>query len=263
MTRAFHAVTALAIVAVPVWGWFTGAWSGGTTLLVYWFENVAGSALIVARMLIHRRLAPRRGHFRYRGPSSGRSTGARRESFVAGYATTSFAFTAVHGVFLGAILLLLDANGKGDLAAVDWRSVGAGCLIVFTFLALDFVVDLTSLRQWSFWKLEQTANYGLGRIIVVQFTLIFGFFGIAITSAPTALFGTFVVLKTLFALSTVLPQYQPKAAPKWLSRLMNRVPVRGPQVRPGETFEEFWAKDQADEVARRAANDEPWTAARR
>ena len=255
MTSVFHVVTALAIVAVPAVGWFRGDWSGGTILLIYWFETLAGSVLILARIAAHRRLTPRYGHFRYQGPNSGRAP--RRNSFASGFALISFAFTAAHGVFLAAILLLLNHNGNGDLAGVDWRAVLTGCLIVVTLLVLDFLFDLVNLKQWSFWQLEQTANTGLGRVIVVHMTLIFGFIGIAVTSAPAALFGTFVVLKTMAALSTVLPQYQPKVAPKWLSRLMNRVP----NVHPGETFEEYWAKDQADEAARRKRNEEQWTAA--
>lgn len=38
--------------------------------------------------------------------------------------------------------------------------------------------------------------------------------------------------------------------------MMNRVPnVRS---RDGERFEEFWAKDRADEADRRRRNEEPW-----
>ena len=257
MTRSIHLLTLLAVIAVPVIGWFVDDWSGATTLLVYWFENVAACLFIAARGLIHRRLTPRRGHFRYEAPSGDRRS-SQRSSFMSGFVVTSLAFSVAHGVFLGAIIFLLDHNGEHPLAEVNWRSVELGCTTVLIFVVIDFIVDLLSLRRWSFRELEQTAYLGLGRIVVVQLTLIIGFVGIAVTDAPTALFGTFVVLKTLFALSTALPQWEPVVAPHWLSRVMNRVP----NVHPGERFEDQWAEDRADEAARRDRNEQPWVSGR-
>jgi hypothetical protein len=40
---------------------------------------------------------------------------------------------------------------------------------------------------------------------------------------------------------------------------MNRVP----NVAKGERFEDQWAKDQAQESARRERNEQPWVAGRR
>lgn len=256
MTRFVHPLTLLAVIAVPVAGWFVDDWAGGTTLAVYWFENIATCLFISAQIVVHQRWNPRRGHFRYTAPKGG--SGSTRTSFVKEFLVTSLAFSAAHGVFLGVILFLLDHNGEGDLADVDWRSVGVGCLSVSALLTFDFVVDLLSLRQRSFLQIEQTANRALSRVIVVHLTLIFGLFGVAMTGAPNALFGVFVVLKALFTLSSVLPQWEPDAAPAWLSRVMNRVP----NVHRGKRFEEVWAADRADEKARRIRNDQPWGGAR-
>jgi hypothetical protein len=57
----------------------------------------------------------------------------------------------------------------------------------------------------------------------------------------------------------VVPQWEPAVAPKWLSNIMNRVP----NVHPGKKFEDFWAKDRADERTRRERNETPWVAGRR
>jgi hypothetical protein len=130
--------------------------------------------------------------------------------------------------------------------------VRLGCLYVLTALAIEFAVDLLGLRRWSFWQIEQTANRSLGRVVVVHLTLVLGMFAAAMTDF-SALFGVFVVLKTLYALSMALPQWEPATAPDWLSRVMNRLP----NVRPGERFEDAWAKDRADEVGRREKNEEP------
>lgn len=260
MSRIPHVLAVLAVLAVPFIGWFVEGWSGGTTLAVYWFETVAGCLLVSLRVLLHQRWKPLYGHFGYHASVSYRSsdrTRRRRQfaSFVGGFTVTTMAFCAVHAVFLGTAILLLQQNGKGALARIDWDSVATGCLIVFAFLVVDFAVDLLSLRTWSFWRIEQLANRGLSRVIVVHLVIVLGFIGVALTDAPDALFGVFVVLKTMASLSFVLPHYEPATAPAWLSGLMNRVP----NTHPGERFEDFWAEDHADEVARRERNERPWS----
>ncbi|MGV0741951.1 DUF6498-containing protein [Mycolicibacterium sp. XJ870] len=265
-TRIVHALTTLAVITVPVFGWFAQDWSGGTTLAVYWFETAAACLFILARIAIHQRRSPRRGHFRYNapGPDGGtqlmstvkgvRRRGAQQSSFMASFAVVSLSFCAAHGVFLGVILMLLNHNGVGHLAEIDWRSAGFGCLYVLLFLAIDFLVDLISLGRWPFWQLEQTTNHAIGRVMVIHLTLLIGFVGIAVTGAPDTFFGVFVVLKTLSSLSFALPQWTPSQPPKWLSGIMNRVP----NVHPGERFEEFWAAERDEEKQRRDANEQHW-----
>ena len=82
-------------------------------------------------------------------------------------------------------------------------------------------------------------------------------FGAVMTDA-SALFGVFIVLKTLNALSMALPQWEPTTAPTWLSRMLNRLP--NPQG--GQDFEDAWAKERADEAARRVRNEQPWARVR-
>lgn len=257
MTRFVHPLALLGVIAVPILGWFVEDWSGATTLAVYWFETVATSALIVARIVLHRRWSPRRGHFRYRAPSTkGRTT--QSNSFLSGFALVAFAFSGAHALFLGIILFLLHRNDADRFAEIDWRSVGFGCLSVAVLLGFDFLVDLRTLRRWSFWQIETTANRALGRVVVVHLTLIFGLLAIAVTGVPNSFFGVFVVLKSMAALSAVLPQWEPATPPAWFAALMNRLP----NVHPGKRFEEFWAEDRADETERRERNEEPWVRSR-
>ena len=61
VTRIVHLLSLLAVNAVPAAGWFIADWSAGTTLVVYWFETVAASLFVVARIVVHQRLSPRRG----------------------------------------------------------------------------------------------------------------------------------------------------------------------------------------------------------
>lgn len=255
-TSRLQLFNALGVIAIPALGWFTLHWSGATTLVVYWVENVATCLLVTARIAVHRRWTPKYGHFRYGAPQA---NGSANQSFLAGFALISLAFCAAHGIFLGAILGLLAHNRAPALQLLDlnWRSIGWGCLCVLLFLTLDFLLDLTNLRRWSFRDVEEIANIGLGRIMVVHLTLLLGFAGIAATDAPSTLFGVFVVLKTLAALSAVVPQWEPERPPRWLSNLMNRVP----NVHPGERFEDFWVQDQARERERQRRNEQPWRTA--
>lgn len=250
--NALRGLTAVAVNVVPAAGWFLDEWSAGTTLAVYWFENVAACLLIAIRIAVHRRLSPRRGHYRYQAPSTKRGS-AQSGTFLGGFLVTSLVFSAAHGVFLGFILFMLNKKGDVLLAAIDWRSVGAGCLLVFVFLIVDLCADLPRLRSWPFLRIEQLANQGLGRVVVVHLTLIFGLLAVVLTDAPSALFGVFVVLKTLYALAQVLPQWNPETPPSWMSRLMNRLP------NPGDTFEEQWTQGRAAEAQRRDGNEQLWT----
>lgn len=261
-----HLISVLGVIGVPVVGWFGRDWAGGTTLAVYWFETVAACLFILGRIALHRRWAPRRGHFAYNASGhagtrvrytvNGRTRGGGPPaSYLSSFALISLSFCAVHGVFLGIVLFLLNHNGVGHLAQVDWRSIGFGCLSVLAFMTVDFLVDLISLRRWPFRQLEQTGSQALSRVIVVHVTLLIGFVAIAVTDAPASFFGVFVVLKTMAALSTALPQWKPTHPPAWLSDALNRIP----SATPGKRFEEAWADEQTEERQRLAANELPWT----
>ena len=248
-----HIVAAAAVVAVPLLGWFTQHWSGATTLVVYWFETAAGCGFIALRILLHRWWSPRRGHFRYRPPSEGRRV-HRSGTFLSGFVVTSGVFTAAHALFLAVILYMLSRDPTDRFAHLDWSAVRLGCLCVVAIMTLDFAIDLTTLRRWSFSALEQTAQRGLSRVIVVHLTLIFGMAAIALTGVSSSLFSVFIVLKSMAALSASVPQWEPARAPAWLSRFLNRVP----NAHPGERFEDHWARDRDAERSRRDGNEQPY-----
>jgi hypothetical protein len=50
--RLLHSVFQLAVTAVPAAGWFVQNWSAGTTLVVYWFETVAGCLLVLVFLVV-------------------------------------------------------------------------------------------------------------------------------------------------------------------------------------------------------------------
>jgi len=253
--RLLPSLVLFAAALVPLSGWFFGDWSGASTLVVYWVETMLICLFAWARIRLHQRRAPRYGHFRYVPPES--PAGAQTGSFATGFLTRAVAFSIGHGVFLVAALLVLARSGHPDIAEVDWRDVGIGCLSIAALLAIDFLVELPTLRRWSFRQVELSAQRGLSRMAVVHLTLILGLAAIALTDIPDAIFGVFVILKTLAALGGAFPQWESTAPPRRLARLMNRLPGAGPGIR----FEDAWAADQGREQDRRERNEEPWAIA--
>jgi hypothetical protein len=243
--------------AVPAAGWFFGSWSAGTTLGVYWFENVVASLLIGARIALHRKWSPCRGHTHYQ-PRDKERRGAQR-SFLQYFLTTSLVFSVAHGFFLGMIIFVLTANGHGDEVGLNGRELATGCGLVAAMLVGDFAFDLRRLRAQPFAWLERQAEGNLGRVVVVHLSLIFGMAAVAFTGANKAFFGVFIGLKTMADLSMRLPQWNPARPPAWLCRIMDRVPNAQAGKNKGrpQTFEEFWIADKADEIARLAANERP------
>lgn len=126
---------------------------------------------------------------------------------------------------------------------------------VLLFRAFDFLVDLRGLRGRPFLWIEPVADRNLARAVMVHLTIVFGMLGVALTGATRAFFGVFVALKTLNDLSAVLPQWNPATPPRWMCGAMERLP----NAHPGQTFAEFWARDQEEEErARREGNEQPW-----
>jgi hypothetical protein len=253
--KVFQFLALLGVNAVPALGWFVEGWSAGTTLAIYWFENVAACLFIGLRIFLHRRWHPCRGHFRYQARRQGQGPRPAPAPFLGNFLQLSLVFSAAHGFFLGMLLFLLNHNGKVAIAEVSWPEMRIGCGNVLLFLAVSFLADLRGLAQRPFAWVERLADWNFGRIIVVHLTLIFGMFAVAMTGATKAFFGVFVVLKTMADLSAVIPQWQPKTPPRWLSNMMNKVP----NAHPGEKFEDFWVKDNTEEETRVAANEQPWT----
>ncbi len=116
---------------------------------------------------------------------------------MSSFTAVSLSFCAAHAVFLGAIILLLDPS---TVSIISPKSIGAvrgfGCISVLAFLTLSFVVDLFSLRRWTFRRPEQTASQVLSRVMVVHLTLSHRVCRDRHHRRTGYIFGVFVVLKT-------------------------------------------------------------------
>ena len=253
--RLTQLLTLLGLNSVPAIGWFVGGWSAGTTLGLYWIESVLSGLLFGAKVLLHSRVNPRRGHFDYRvREGTNRSNGG---TYLSAFFPILLIFTAAHGFFLAMLVFLLTHNGKGAEIELNWEELWKGSLIMAGLLVFNFLLDLPGLKKRSFLWAESQGDRLLSRVFVVHITLIFGMAAVAFTGVTRSFFAVFVVLKTMADLAGILPQWNPKEPPKWLCTLMDKVPNAN-KSHANETFAEFWKKDNVKENNRKVFNEEPW-----
>ena len=215
--------------AVPLAGWFLGGWSSGTTLALFWFENLLLTLFIAVRVAAHWRATRKRGH---------------EKGFLTNFLVVSIGFTVGHGVFLALVLglLLPDSVNRADLlSGVQWMLAAQ---------TASLVLDLWFLAGWPFAEIRARTNWMLGRVVMVHLSVLLGMFLYAAMDQPWWFFSVFVTLKALLDISGLLPRWQPKESPAWLSSAMDSI---GPAHPSKETFAEYWrrqSKQEADADAR-------------
>jgi hypothetical protein len=257
--RGRHFLTALGLNAVPAAGWFAGDWSPGTTLLLYWLETLLATLLLTARISLHRRLSPSRGHWEYQAPprhdAKGRRVyGGNGSTFLVSFLVPSLVFTAAHGVFLFAFGGLVLARSLTPDRIVDPENLLTGLAGIAFFQVLDFLLDLHGLRERPFHWIERLSLLNMARVVLIHLAIIGGM-GAAVFFGTRAFFSVFIGLKTLWDCGSCLPPWKPGTPPRWFSAIMNR--IKGPND-DGTTFEEFYAQGDDEKVARRERNERPF-----
>jgi hypothetical protein len=252
-------ITALGLNAVPAAGWFFGEWSAGTMLVLYWLETLIGTLLVGVRIVIHRRLRPSKGHWDYKAPEGQQQKQtSNRSSYLTAFLVPALVFTVAHGVFLVALggMMIAKKNLSPEIT-IDGHNLLAGFLGILLFQVIDFFVDLIGLRDRPFAWIERLGQVSLSRVIVIHLTIIGGMAAVMFTGANRNFFGVFIFLKTLLNLSLVVPQWQPKTPPVWLSNLMDRI---GSPKYKNTSFSQFWKQTDEQEAARVARNEKPMEA---
>jgi hypothetical protein len=245
--------------AVPVAGVFLAGWDGPTALTLYWWENLVGSLLIALRILVHRMLTRKRGHWRLqlslaahnerggvgrapqgRAPQEGRgASGARPGSFFGEFLAAGLAATAVHGLMLWVVVRrLLDEGPEAE-------QLRAGVLAVAGFQVLGLAVDLVGIRDRPFSWIRKIAETGVQRVTLVHLVVIIGWWVSLERGGLDGFFGPFAVLKALAELGTALSilgvNVYTEEAPGWLTATMQRIaPGRG-------DFAEYWRGRREEE----------------
>lgn len=211
MARLLRLLSLLGVNAVPAAGVFLSGWSSATALVLYWWENFFGSLLIAARIVVHRRVTRKRGHY------GGARTAAPRASFLAGFLSEMLLFTTAHGMFLAVILFFLSQQ-QGAAAGVNRTELEEGLVGMTGFLLAGLSIDLVGLRERPFAWLKHIADVALGRMLVVHLTIIFGGAAYAYFEQPRTFFGVFIGLKVLLDLawwSAGQEKPVPDEAPRW------------------------------------------------
>ena len=250
-------ITALGLNAVPAAGWFLGDWSAATMLVLYWLETLIGTLLVGVRIVLHRRFLPSKGHWSYRAPQGQQQqqpTG-KKSTYLAAFLVPALVFTLAHGIFLAVLGAMMIA--KENLSAeirIDPHNLLAGLAGIVFFQVIDFVVDLIWIRTQPFAWIERLGQVTLSRVIVIHLTIIGGMFAVMFTGANRNFFGVFIFLKTMLNLSLVIPQWQPKTPPAWLSNAMDRI---GSPKYKNTNFSQFWKQTDDEETARVARNEKP------
>jgi hypothetical protein len=220
-------IDALAGNAVALWGLVHGAWTLGSLLVFYWLTNLLNTAFIGARIVLHRRLTRKRGHWM--------GTGIGSRTFLADFVTVNLVFTMAHGIFVGAfVFFILPLAPSAD-------ELRRGVLVLLGVMTTTLAMDCVTIRQQPFAWIRRRADLALGRMLVVHLGLIAGVFVLALTERPASFFAGFVILKLLLDVGTALPRNdrlpgEPPRYVRWARKL----------GKPGE-FDAAWRQAAEDE----------------
>jgi len=157
--KATRLATLLGINAVPGLGYLLAEWSDATVLILYWWETLFSAILLTLVVAMYRRQT--RG-----SPDAPKDADYKRLRSKA--LNPTFVFTIAQAYFLGAALVL--AFGWPLPIAGLW----GGLAEMSAFLVIDRAIDLVGLRERQFSWIEGLAGRGVSRMIVMQFTVIFG-----------------------------------------------------------------------------------------
>jgi len=214
LQQLFRIAQLIGLNAVPGFGFFARDWSAGTVLALYWFENLAGTLLVAARIDIHRRLTHKRGHYtsrKTRAITVTTGSGTRTiATILPAFLVTGLVFTLAEGIFLVFIL------GKlGESEAIRGADLREGAKFVTGLLLAGFALDLIGIARRPFFWIHRLSDRMLSRVFVVFVTIFVGIPAIAFFDAPQAIVAVFMALKTCIDIASELPESQTGEAPQW------------------------------------------------
>ncbi len=255
----------LGINGVPAFGLFGAGWSPATVLAVYWWETLLTSLLLGLLIARHRQLTRKRGHYREQLQTNvtvQSGTGEKRQhkfgSFLSEFLTVSLFFTFVHGVFLAFILFMVGpraSGGNGTDLGVDRGDLKTALAAIALLAVLGLAIDLVHVGDRPFAWLRKRSEGVIGRVMLIQMSIILGMVFLAERDEPMAFFSVFLGLKLMADIGAYLPQWDPKEPPGCLTAVMNRI-GRGDGGPKGEDFAAYWNRTDSEKAAREAADEE-------
>ncbi|HKE48651.1 MAG TPA: DUF6498-containing protein [Rhodanobacteraceae bacterium] len=220
---------ALLINAVPLVGVLRYEWSAINVLVLYWFENLLIAVCTCIRIAVHRRLTRKKGYWRTNQLGIEVNDKPMQTGLLGEYAVGAFVFTGAHGVFVGAITLILHQNFPDQaLWQISFDQVVRGAGIIAAMLGIELAVDLSHIRYRSYAWMRAYVDGRMGRIIVLHLTIIFGMFGMAMTESPMWILYILIGLKTLTDVGSAAGRGTPASSepvppPAWTLRLADRI----------------------------------------
>ena len=200
----------LLINAVPIVGVLRYEWSATNVLVLYWFENLMIAIATSIRIVAHRMLTRKRGHWR-RGAIGGISVNDKpmKSTLLTEYAIVAFVFTLAHGLFVGVIAFMLTRNHPDDpMWQFSWTQLVRGIAAIGVMMSVELIVDIATMRSRPFAWIRDYAQRRMSRILVLHLAIIFGMFAMAMTNSPFGILYVLIALKTLFDLGGVAAQGQ-------------------------------------------------------
>jgi len=224
-------VLALLINVVPLVGVLYFHWSAINVLVLYWFENLLIGFCTLIRLFAHRAWTRKRGYWRHSNRLGIQVNDKPAEMGLIGeYAIATFGFTLAHGVFVGAIALIVHQNYPDQaMWQLSWQQVLRGALAIAVFLGIELVVDLTRIRGASFAALRDYAQARMGRVIVLHLAIIFGMFAMAMSHSPMGILYVLIGIKACADLLGVATRGAPRIAdsdtppPAWAMRMADKL----------------------------------------
>jgi hypothetical protein len=238
----------LGLNAVPLAGLLFAGWSPATALALYWCENVVGSALVAARVAMHRSATDARGHYRpqlgiqIRGTlkvaGSEKPKDIAPKTLLAEFVWAAVAFCAAHGVFLAVLFEMMEVR-------VDLAQLRTGLVAMIGIQLVGFGWDAWTLAARPFAWIKALTQHSLGRVILVHLAILGGMLFSLQRPHPERFFLVFGALKLASDLASWLPLSLPPPDPSRPPRLLARL--------GGARFAEHWRKEAEKE---RAANED-------
>ena len=171
-----------------------------TLLLLYWFETVLLLVTGTIRIVVHRRLTAKTGHYAPTPIVSKHDADAAdvvRElgdgnTYLRHFVGLTAIFTIAHGLFVGLLVFLFDIGGP-----LTWRDAAIALAWATGVQVAWLAWDLAQIARWSFARLGEFCGQASIRVLVTQLGLIFGIPMVGITGSAWGMIGTFVGLRAL------------------------------------------------------------------
>lgn len=245
MPRIGRLAQLIGVNTIPVAGVFWGDWSDATAIAFYWCETALVVFFVALRLVIHRRVTRKRGH--YVETRTSRNHGPWKigvTTYNVAFLTTATAFSIGNLIFLLVLLGLFTDNVGGGV--IDLNALKQGLLIALLFVGIGFAIDIPGMAARPFAWVRLMAEGALWRVFVIYIAIFIGVFCAVVLDRPHAMFGVFFSLKLFTDVASNFKQWDPVDPPRW-TRVFYK--------KDWEKFQAEWRTEREARLASEAADE--------